>query len=373
MLKQAEQGCLVIADISGYTGLMVDTELEHAQDAMRDLIQTVVGQLRPQFRLSKLEGDAAFVFAVTDRIDGPQLLDTLEGAYFAFRRRLDAIQRATTCDCNACLRLPGLNLKILAHRGSFVRERIYGTEELSGTAVILIHRLLKNSVVDALGLHGYLLLTDACVGAAGLEPSELGFAPHSEQAEGIGAVHGWVEDLDAAWQREQEQRRVRISERQTGARLDVDLPIPPPIAWQYLTAPQVRIRWQPGIVAFDQDLTNGRRGIGTVNHCVHGEGATLEELLDWRPFEYFTTKATVPGGHEFTSTDELTATPSGTHLTIRFLRPTAARQRAAFDEMGPMLLGLYRGSLDQLERVVAADLSDGTLPATDPATEAIPA
>jgi hypothetical protein len=52
MLKQAERGCLVIGDITGYTDLMVSTELEHAQDAIRDLIKTVVGQLRPQFRLA---------------------------------------------------------------------------------------------------------------------------------------------------------------------------------------------------------------------------------------------------------------------------------------------------------------------------------
>src|SRR2546425_8845025 len=139
MLKEAERGCLVIADISGYTGLMVASEIEHAQDALRDLIQAVVGQLRPQFRLAKLEGDAAFAYAVTGRPDGQHLMAPLEGAYFAFRRRLDAIRRATTCDCNACLRLPSLNLKILAHYGTFVRERVFGTEELTGADVILVH------------------------------------------------------------------------------------------------------------------------------------------------------------------------------------------------------------------------------------------
>ena len=126
VLKGVERGTLVIADISGYTGLLVDTELEHAQDAVRDLIQTVVGKLRPQLRLAKLEGDAAFVYSISERIDGSQLLDTLEAAYFAFRRRLESISLATTCDCNACIRIPGLNLKLIAHHGSFVRQRLYG-------------------------------------------------------------------------------------------------------------------------------------------------------------------------------------------------------------------------------------------------------
>ena len=234
MLKEAELGCLVIADISGYTNLIVASEIEHAQDALRDLIQAVVGQLRPQFRLAKLEGDAAFAYSVTDQLDGQQLMDTLEGAYFVFRRRLDAIGRATTCDCNACLRLPSLNLKILAHYGTFVRERVFGTEELTGTDVILVHRLLKNSVTSDLNLPAYLLQTDACIRAAGVDPLALGLVEHDEQVDGIGSVRTWVHDLEAAWRREQEQRRVLVSERQAAARLELDLPVPPPSAWQYI-------------------------------------------------------------------------------------------------------------------------------------------
>src|SRR5574338_448277 len=173
VLKGVERGTLVIADISGYTGLLVDTELEHAQDALRDLIQTVVGKLRPQLRLAKLEGDAAFVYSISERIDGSQLLDTLEAAYFAFRRRLESISLATTCDCNACIRIPGLNLKLIAHHGSFVRQRLYGVEELTGSDVIVVHRLLKNRVAEQVGSGGYLLLTDACLAAATLDPAAL--------------------------------------------------------------------------------------------------------------------------------------------------------------------------------------------------------
>ena len=358
MLTQAERGCLVIADINGYTGLLVSSELEHAQDALRDLIQAVVGQLRPQFRLAKLEGDAAFVYSLAESPDGQQLMDTLEGAYFAFRRRLDAISRATTCDCNACLRLPSLNLKMLAHYGSFVRERVFGTEELTGADVIVVHRLLKNSVVATMELDGYLLLTDACVAAAGLGAQALGLLEHEEEVEGIGLVHGWVHNLQAAWGREQDQRRVRVSERKTAARLELDLPVPPPSAWQYLSAPDLRLRWQPGVMALTQDLANGRRGVGMVNHCVHGEGATLEEVLDWRPFEYSTLRSTMPGGAAFVSTTELTPTPDGTHILIRFQRPPSARERAAMESMGPMLLDLYQQSLRRLQEVVESDVAE---------------
>ena len=70
MLPKPEPACLVMADISGYTGYLAGVELDHAQDILADLIDTIVGALRPPFQLSKLEGDAAFVYLVAPGFDG---------------------------------------------------------------------------------------------------------------------------------------------------------------------------------------------------------------------------------------------------------------------------------------------------------------
>jgi class 3 adenylate cyclase len=81
MLPKPEPTCLVIADISGYTSYLGGVELDHAQDILADLIDTMVGALRPPFQLSKLEGDAAFVYLASPDVDGLQLQDTIEAAY----------------------------------------------------------------------------------------------------------------------------------------------------------------------------------------------------------------------------------------------------------------------------------------------------
>ena len=65
MVSRAERGCLVLADITGYTGYLAGSELEHAQDVLADLMETVLKALRPTLRLAKLQGDAAFVYAPT--------------------------------------------------------------------------------------------------------------------------------------------------------------------------------------------------------------------------------------------------------------------------------------------------------------------
>jgi hypothetical protein len=129
MLPKAENACFLIADISGYTSYLAGVELEHAQDIIADLMDTVVRCLRPPFRLAKFEGDAAFLYAAGDRFDGSLLRDAIESAYFTFRKRLRNIDQATSCGCKACHGMAQLDLKFVVHHGEFIRQRMGGREE----------------------------------------------------------------------------------------------------------------------------------------------------------------------------------------------------------------------------------------------------
>ena len=101
---------------------MVRHRASHAQDILADLIDTIVGALRPPFQLSKLEGDAAFVYLAAPELDASLLQDTIEGAYFAFRRRLRDIKQASICECDACRLIPTLDLKFVAHCGPIAKQ-----------------------------------------------------------------------------------------------------------------------------------------------------------------------------------------------------------------------------------------------------------
>jgi replicative DNA helicase len=86
MAATPETGFLVIADLTGYTAYLSGSEIEHAPAIAGDLLETIVGRLEPPFRLTKFEGDAAFLFVEDGRADGSLLLDAIEAAYVAFRR-----------------------------------------------------------------------------------------------------------------------------------------------------------------------------------------------------------------------------------------------------------------------------------------------
>lgn len=364
-----ESACLLIADISGYTGYLAGVEHDHAQDILADLVGTIVSALRPGFQLAKLEGDAAFMFVVAEKIDGSLLLDTIERCYFGFRRRRRDVQRATSCDCNACVRIPDLNLKFVVHHGTILRQRVADLEELLGADVILAHRLLKNDVVSTTGVEAYALFSQQCVDAMDVDVSALGMRPSSETYEHIGEVRVWVHDLDRRWQEEESRTRVRIDEGHGLFEFDTPTPAPAQLVWEFVTEPRRRMSWQAGVTGVEVTATGNRRGVGATNHCMHGESASVEELLDWRPYDYFTYRNNVPtpmGSVRFLVTTELEPTPDGTVIHHRFAAPETAEERQVMEQMAGWLEGALRTSTTRLVELLAASQQPGDVPAPRP-------
>ena len=360
-MKPPERTCLLIADISGYTSYLAGVELDHAQDILADLINTVVTTLRPTFRLAKLEGDAAFMAAPEAEIDGSLLLDTVERCYFGFRRRRRDVRQATSCECDACMRIPDLNLKFVVHTGPVVRQDMAGLEELIGRDVIVVHRLLKNTVGEDTGATAYALLTDACATAMGLRPAELGMQPHTETYEIVGEIPGWVVDLERRWQEEDRRARVRVGPEAAAVVADFPTTAPPQLVWEAITTPGGRMGWSQGVTAVTTEGPGNRRAVGATNHCMHGADDIVEQILDWRPFDYVTIRSTMltPGGPvSFNNTLELEPTPDGTIVHMRFAPPDTDRERAILLPMLPTFEAMFDADRVALQTLVATKLRE---------------
>jgi class 3 adenylate cyclase len=319
----AEHGCLLVADISGYTDYVVASPLEEAEDVVADVTRTVVERLEAVVTVNKLEGDAAFGYALDGDIDATMLLDAIEECYFAFRGRLRGIEHAVSCTCPACARVTDLDLKFVVHHGRFVRRKGMRGEELTGHDVIVVHRLLKNTVAERFRLPAYALLTDACVEALGLDPGSLGLRRHVERYEDVGEVAGYVSDLEARWQLEQGKRRVRVEAEDASFAVAVDVPRRVELAWELLTSPQKRLLWQ--VEAIEQADLGGRRSSGTSSVCVDGRTKIYEEILDWRPFDYFTERISLAGGLKVVLTTVLEPGGDATRVVTRARREEGTR------------------------------------------------
>jgi len=335
-----ETGCLVIADISGYTGYVVGGPLEFTEDVVADVTDTIAGRLGQVLRINKREGDAVFAYAAEDEADASLILDTVEECYFAFRSRLEGISHSTTCSCTACRKASQLDLKFILHAGEWIRRG----DELTGGDVIVAHRLLKNGV----GLSAYALVTEAFAAAYGLDPELLGLAPHVERYDDVGEVRGFVSDLEERYLAERERRRVAVEPDGAAFTVERVLPLPPAAAWELLTAPEKRLLWQVDDV--EEAQAGGRRCTGTASICVDGRTKIYEEILDWRPFDYFTESRTPEGGARFLLTTSLTPTNGGTAIEVRGrpaegragwreTRRLARRFRADYDRLAELARG----------------------------------
>ena len=170
----SQGGYLLIADISGYTDFIklhnlrkkpiigskiADMFESHAETIISDLLEAVIDQIEPIMHLNKLEGDAAFFFCEDkgEISKADDILIAMGRANQAFKEKASELVFVQACGCDPCLQSKNLRLKIVAHKGEFTIKKIRQFEEIAGEAVILVHRLLKNSIKS----NEYWLLTDA--------------------------------------------------------------------------------------------------------------------------------------------------------------------------------------------------------------------
>jgi uncharacterized protein YndB with AHSA1/START domain len=346
MTESVRQGCLVLADISGYTAYLAGVELEHSHDILADLLGLVTDGLCPPLGLAKLEGDAVFcVSAEREPIDGAALLGALESTHLAFARRRRTVALSSSCDCDACRRTPELELKFVAHYGSFVEHDIAGSRELVGTDVILAHRMLKNTVSQTRGLRGYALVSDACAQALGI--SDL--RPHIERYDDVGQVSCGLLDLEVRWHAEQATGRNVVAREDADLLFEADIGAAPQEVWTAMTDPAQGMRWRVGVDDIRERNPAGGRGVGTVTHCVHGRTTIEQEIVDWLPPHHYTFRERNPVG-ACVWTVSLTPLDGGarTHIEWRIALRGGRRQAMTMRVMGGRVRKILQQNFDAL-------------------------
>lgn len=194
MERKTQTGYLLLADISGYTSFVAQTEIEHAEIALSLLLETIVEKLGSLLTISKLEGDAVFAYAEESKLpEGKSLLELIDQTYLAFREEAAGLYARATCNCRACQVIPMLDLKFIVHHGNFMVQQIAGIKDLLGTDVNLTHRLSKNHVAESTGWKGYALFTNQ--GLERMQTDKSSFVQQTESYEHLGNVETYVRDM----------------------------------------------------------------------------------------------------------------------------------------------------------------------------------
>jgi uncharacterized protein YndB with AHSA1/START domain len=354
------RGILLIADITGYTIYLQESELEHAHGVLSDLISILVEGTRPPLTVSNLQGDAVFSYGVETDVGGQTFVEIVESIYIAFRRALDEMAMNSTCDCNACANLGTLDLKFVIHHGEFLIQAIGANRELLGSDVILAHRLAKNTVTATTGVRAYALYTTALVDALDIRHLTGDWLPHREVYD-AGEVECWVADMTPVWQAARERSLFEIPESEYKGSRSIELATPVERVWDRLTDPQFR----RVLVGSDRQVLDtevkGRLGEGDVYQCYHGEHAVPSVVLEWLPFQRMLTRDLihVPDGSVHLLVD-YTLTPSdrGTVLTMAAARPEgSAEALASFETAVPAIMAAVEGALAVFKELVEAEIA----------------
>lgn len=188
-MSNTSRAILLVADISGFTHFMKQhmVSINHAKQIVVRLLKALMQAAQPPLKVAELEGDAVFFYALA----GPDGIESVARSvkqqmvqlFTAFQAELDSVNDVKTCKCDACEQASDLRLKQVSHVGEVALERIEQYEKLFGIDVIVVHRLLKNTVPSS----EYVLMTEPLFKTMndfyGLSPER-----YTEECEGIGTV-----------------------------------------------------------------------------------------------------------------------------------------------------------------------------------------
>lgn len=295
-------------------------------------------------------------------LQGQSLLDMIESTYASFRKALELMVINTTCTCNACRNLPNLDLKFFVHFGSYMTQKLGNFTELVGNDVNLVHRLAKNHIKEKTGFKAYAAFTQSVMDALGLADFQNSLTPHRETFADVGEVQMYVHDMHKVWERLKDAVRIEVRPEDANIILEFEFPVPPSILWEYLTKPEYRAILLAASKLELRNQAQGRTAVDSAFYCYHGDMETQQLILDWSPFEHFTTDDTNPFGTTTTITYKLEPTQVGTRLINLWGKPRGTPIRV-------MLVSLFQKFVfapqtgkfvEQLHQRIQKDLADGT-------------
>jgi hypothetical protein len=231
-------------------------------------------------RVSEIEGDAVLFYSHQSVPVMEQLFSQARKMFINFHTHLKRYERDRICQCGACRSASGLTLKIVAHAGKIGFTKVKTHLKPHGSAVILLHRLLKNNLES----HEYLLLTSAVPNSDGIFPAKEGLewvkeSKGSIHYEDMGRVeftyfplrplHRQIQDLPA---------RAPVSKTSNPVICETYITCPPSQIHQLLVNLQQRPMWNKRIKAVKFDSKRINRS-GTTHVCVLNSGPLSFETL----------------------------------------------------------------------------------------------
>lgn len=137
---------LFLPDISGFSKFVNNTEIDHSQHIIEELLEILIDANEINLEVSEIEGDAILFYKTGAPGNFDKLLAQVESMYLKFHTHLKMYEHTRICQCGACSTANDLKLKFIITYGEVGFNKIKDHYKLFGKEVIIAHRLLKNKV-----------------------------------------------------------------------------------------------------------------------------------------------------------------------------------------------------------------------------------
>lgn len=358
-MSKTQEGYLLIADITGYTRYLSETELEHAQETLTALLGLLVENTTPPLVISRLAGDAVISYGLRgDFFQGQTFMEKIEDIYVTFRKAIERLVLNNNCRCSACANISNLDLKFFVHFGAFGIQHISNHNELVGSDINLLHRLLKNSVTETAGFRAYALYTDAAIRMMEFEDLGEMMTPHHESYEHLGEVKVWVQDMHPVWERKRGAAALNFPSDQIAEQLEIRIDMPRERLWDYLVRTEFRITLLGADRMEIANRSNGRIAPGSYYQCYHGDKVVPQTILEWQPFESMIVRGVSPLFPEVSALLEYRLAPvnGGTKLTVSTSKITGPLLgRIVLGLLTPVFNAVYRRAMRTFKQEIESD------------------
>ena len=269
--NSVQPALLFMPDITGFTEFVTTTEIEHAQSIIQEVLEVLIESNQLGLEVGEIEGDAVFFYRLGSAPSYNELLQQVQTMFTRFHHHLQLYEQQQICPCGACTTAAGLKLKIIAHFGDVGGYAISKYQKLFGKDVIIIHRLLKNS----LNKKEYALFTHPLASSSGA-PDQLPpwyVAEQAQETYDTGTIDFTIIDLAELYRQLPPvvPPQFQLSAKtKTTFIVQTTIPAPAEQVFGAIFNLTERIKWMDGVKRVEmltKDLINR---VGTRHRCIVG-------------------------------------------------------------------------------------------------------
>ena len=147
---------ICIPDITGFTRFMAENSIEFSRKIIPPLLRTIVSSNTLNMKVGEIEGDAVVFYRYGALPTLNDLVNQCVEFHKNFNEQLRVLMEEFNDDFSQWASSNRLSLKIVVHAADISLTHIEGITKLIGEDMVVVHKLLKNSIAEV----EYILLTE---------------------------------------------------------------------------------------------------------------------------------------------------------------------------------------------------------------------